>query len=251
MGSARVAASFISAVPPARDPVNATALTRRSRTSASPKSLDGPLKWEKTPSGKPHSAAASAIAPAASSDVPGCEGCAFTITGQPAARADAVSSAGRREGERKIARAEHGDGAERDFALPQIGARQRLAFSLRRIDGARRANRPAGRWLRKGEAGPWFFRARPSRRARGNPVSKPARSSRESPSAMIFSAQASRNRARVSSLLRGRHRMRDARARRRVPHPVRSPRRRAARSPRCAQGRPHETSQCRKHVENR
>jgi hypothetical protein len=59
-------------VPPPREPVKPTALIRGSVTSAEPTELPAPLISENTPSGMPVRCAARVIAPATSSDVPGC-----------------------------------------------------------------------------------------------------------------------------------------------------------------------------------
>ena len=56
-----------------------------------PVSVPAPWTWAKTPAGKPSAFTARAMAPATISDVSACAGCALTITGQPAARAEAVS----------------------------------------------------------------------------------------------------------------------------------------------------------------
>src|SRR5215217_2464795 len=79
-----------SAIPPPREPVKPTALMRGSATRADPVSIS-PSRSENTPSGRPDAETAAWIACPTSSPVPGCAGCPFTTTGQPAASAEAVS----------------------------------------------------------------------------------------------------------------------------------------------------------------
>jgi hypothetical protein len=55
MGSGRVAASCIKALPPASDPVKPTALMAGCRTSADPTNAPEPKISAKTPAGRPHS----------------------------------------------------------------------------------------------------------------------------------------------------------------------------------------------------
>jgi hypothetical protein len=56
------------------------------------------------------------------------------MTGQPAARAEAVSPPGHREGQREVRCAEHGHGAQRHVAQAQVRTRQRLAVRHGRVD---------------------------------------------------------------------------------------------------------------------
>src|SRR5688572_9405867 len=91
IGSSLPAASFTSACPPSKDPVNPTALTFGCSTSAFPTSKEAPCTCENTAGGNPHDCATAATRVATASEVCACAGCAFTITGQPAASAHAVS----------------------------------------------------------------------------------------------------------------------------------------------------------------
>ncbi len=91
MGSGREAARSISALPALRDPVKPTALTKGCVTRAPPTCVPLSNNKEKTPSGRPHFRTLARIACPTSSLVPGCAGWALTITGLPAARAEAVS----------------------------------------------------------------------------------------------------------------------------------------------------------------
>ena len=59
-----------------------------------------------------------------SSLVPGWALCALKTTGQPAARAEAVSPPAVEKAKREVAGAEHGHRAERDLALADVGAGQ-------------------------------------------------------------------------------------------------------------------------------
>ncbi len=91
IGAGRAAAAAAIASPPEREPVKPTARTRGSPTSVVPSSLPPPTSWEKTPSGIPVSSTARPTTRATSSAVPRWAWCALTITGQPAASAEAVS----------------------------------------------------------------------------------------------------------------------------------------------------------------
>ena len=79
------------ALPPLCDPVKPTAFTSGCLTRATPTAVPESISREKTPSGKPHSRTLSRTNWPTSSLVPGWAGCALTMTGFPAARADAVS----------------------------------------------------------------------------------------------------------------------------------------------------------------
>src|SRR6478609_8911691 len=91
IGSGRAAAAATRAVPPERDPVKPTALIRGSVTNAVPSARPEPNSTENVPAGRPAAATASATARPTSSEVPGWASCALTTTGQPAARAEALS----------------------------------------------------------------------------------------------------------------------------------------------------------------
>ena len=60
----------------------------------------------------------------------------MTTTGQPAARAEAVSPPGDRKGEREVRRAEHGDRADRALDQLEVRARRGLAVGQRRVVAA-------------------------------------------------------------------------------------------------------------------
>ena len=91
MGSGRCAHRSNSARPPRSDPVKPTALISGCCTSACPTSSPPPWINENTPAGMSQAVMAAAIAAATTSAVPGCAWCPLTTTGQPAAKADAVS----------------------------------------------------------------------------------------------------------------------------------------------------------------
>ena len=73
------------------EPVKPTAFVCGCITNALPTSKSAPCTCVKIPLGILHVEAAAKIALATISDVSACAGCAFTITGQPAAKAQAVS----------------------------------------------------------------------------------------------------------------------------------------------------------------
>ncbi len=75
--------------PPPGKPVNATAVTAGSATRARPAA--SPCTRVSTPSAAPASVRAAVRISAVRTENPGCPGCALTTTGQPAARALAVS----------------------------------------------------------------------------------------------------------------------------------------------------------------
>ena len=91
IGCGRSAATFIRAMPPEREPVKPTAWMAGCATSAWPMPLPVPVSKANTPAGSWQMAMALTIARATSSEVPGWAEWAFSTTGQPAARAEAVS----------------------------------------------------------------------------------------------------------------------------------------------------------------
>ena len=91
IGSGRAAAVAISAVPPVCEPVKAMALMAGWAARAWPTTRPAPNSSENTPPGSPHASTAAATADPANSAVPGWALWALTITGQPAASAEAVS----------------------------------------------------------------------------------------------------------------------------------------------------------------
>ena len=134
MGSGRAAATSISALPPFRDPVNPTAFTSGCLTSAMPTLLPESNKSEKTPSGKPHSRTLSSNSWPTSSLVPGCAGCAFTITGLPAASAEAVSPPATEKASGKLLAPKIATGPKRMKHRPQIRFRSRFAIGIGPVD---------------------------------------------------------------------------------------------------------------------
>ena len=91
IGSGRDEQRSISALPAAREPVKPPAFTSGCFTSADPMREPGPNSSEKAPSGSPHSRTLSRTACPTSSPVPGWAAWHLTMTGFPAANADAVS----------------------------------------------------------------------------------------------------------------------------------------------------------------
>ena len=134
MGSGRPAAAATRAVPPERDPVKPTALIRGSVTSAPPSPGPEPNSSENVPSGRPAALTASVMARPTSSEVPGWASCALTTTGQPAARADAVSPPATENASGKLLAPNTATGPERDGALADVGPRQRRAVGQRGVD---------------------------------------------------------------------------------------------------------------------
>ncbi len=100
MGAGRAAAASYSALPPRTDPVNPAAATSGCPTSATPASK--PWTRTTTSSGRPSWAAARRSSEAHSSEVAGWSGWALTTTGQPAARALAVSPPGTEKASGKL-----------------------------------------------------------------------------------------------------------------------------------------------------
>src|ERR1035441_9322074 len=91
MGSGRAAASCIKARPAYNDPVKPTALMLGCSTNAEPTSAPEPKINAKVPGGRPHSFTLLQMTWPTISLVPGCAECALTMTGLPAAKAEAVS----------------------------------------------------------------------------------------------------------------------------------------------------------------
>ncbi len=91
IGTSRFDAKSKRDLPPRMLPVNPTAFTCGCSTNRTPTSIPLLFKFENTPSGIPVCFAAFIMAEATNSPVPECMGCDFTITGQPAAKAAAVS----------------------------------------------------------------------------------------------------------------------------------------------------------------
>ncbi len=91
IGSSLFAAKSNKALPPRILPVKPTAFTFGCETNCCPTSIPLEFKLEKTPFGIPVFCAAFTIADATNAPVPACIGWDFTITGQPDAKAAAVS----------------------------------------------------------------------------------------------------------------------------------------------------------------
>ena len=200
MGDRRRAAAAHSASPAAREPVKPTAMTFGSLTSAAPSVGPSPYSSANTPAGSPHSAAAATIARATSSDVPGCASCALTMTGQPAANADAVSPPATEKASGKLLAANTATGPSGTIRWRMsgrgTGARSGWPGSIRapfqlpsRSTSANNRNCAAVRTTS------------PAIRACGSPDSSTARSTSSSPKAINPSAMASRKRARCSALV--------------------------------------------------
>lgn len=91
MGSGRAEAMEARARPPCREPVKATALVSGCPTISRLTRWSFPCRSEKVPEGISVFVEASLTISPSFSQVPGCPGCAFTMTGHPTARADMVS----------------------------------------------------------------------------------------------------------------------------------------------------------------
>src|ERR1700742_4539417 len=89
MGTGRSAAILARARPPGVDPVKPAALIAGGRSSVRPAWT--PWTRPNVPAGAPAAASAPVTISAVRSEVTGWSSCAFTTTGQPAARAEAVS----------------------------------------------------------------------------------------------------------------------------------------------------------------
>ncbi len=87
---------------------------------------------EKTPIGKPRAVTALPIAVAISSDVPGCPGWALTITGQPAANAEAVSAPATENANGKLLAAQTATGPMGARIRRRSGFRSGLRSSIAR-----------------------------------------------------------------------------------------------------------------------
>ena len=167
-------------------------------TSAVPSSYPLSKIREKTPSGISHVFAALIIALPINSLVPGWAGCAFTITGQPAAKADAVSPPATEKASGKllapnIAVGPNGICRMRKSARG-IGSRSGKAGSI-----LAPIQSPARTTLAKSLSCPMVRPRSPLIRPSGSPLSAIARVTNVSPSANISSAIVSRNTARFSS----------------------------------------------------
>ena len=181
--------------PPRCDPVNPTAWVRGCFTRAMANSGRLPCKSEKTPAGSPQAAAARFTAPATHSLVPGWAGCPFTTTGQPAARALAVSPPATENASGKLLAPNTATGPNgRSMRLKSgrgSGVRSGSATSIRASH-----QEPSRSTSAKSRNCPTVRPRSPINRSRGRPDSALARWSRGSPSARISSAIRSRKVAR-------------------------------------------------------
>src|SRR5271168_700135 len=91
IGRGRACATRHSATPPEREPVKAPAMIGGCFTRATPTSKPVSNNIENTPAGNAHSWTAALTTLPTRAEVSGCAGWAFTITGQPTAKAEAVS----------------------------------------------------------------------------------------------------------------------------------------------------------------
>src|SRR5277367_349997 len=103
MGEGRFAAKSKSARPAGMEPVKPTAFTSGCFTRAAPTEKPESKSKEKTPSGKSQARTLSRMMRPTSSLVPGWAGCALTMTGFPAAKAETVIPTGGEKGGWKIA----------------------------------------------------------------------------------------------------------------------------------------------------
>ena len=191
---------FINATPPEREPVKPTALICGCSTKAEPTSRPEPYINENTPAGMPVFFAAAVIARPTSSAVPGCAECAFTITGQPAARAEAVSPPATENANGKLEAPNTATGPNgmycRRRSLRGRGVRSGIAGSMRTSRYLPARTTPANKrnW-------PMVRPRSPSIRACGRPDSAIARCTKVSPRARISSAMVSRKVARASGVV--------------------------------------------------
>src|SRR5690606_37188444 len=196
IGSGRELAMSNRARPAACEPVKPTAAVAGCRTSAAPVS-GPPCTNEKTPGGSPHSAAARVIAPATSSPVPGCAGCAFTTTGHPAANADAVSPPAVENASGKLLAPNTTTGPI-GFSIRRISGRGAGVRSGNAVSIRASTHEPSRTVAAKSRSCAQVRPRSPTMRASGRPVSRVVRSISVSPSASISAAIVSRNRARAS-----------------------------------------------------
>ena len=89
---------------------------------------------ENTPGGIPVDATALTIARAASSDVAGMRRMSFHHHGTPGGQRRGRVASRHRERQREVARAEHGDGSDRNEHAANVRLRLRLAIGNRAID---------------------------------------------------------------------------------------------------------------------
>jgi hypothetical protein len=166
-------------------------------TIAMPTVEPPPCTRENSPAGRPQAATARTTAWPTSSAVPGCARCALTITGQPAARAEAVSPPATEKARGKLLEPNTTTGPS-GISMRRRSGRGSGWRSGRAGRCGRQPTNPRAPPARRAGAGRRCGRVRPCRRAGGRPVSAWARWSRVSPSASISAAMVSRSLARVS-----------------------------------------------------
>src|SRR5919199_1698606 len=197
MGAGRPAPASKSARPALSEPVNPTAAAEGCRTSSRLNSGLEPCNREKTPAGIPASSHARTTARAVNSEVQGGAGWAFTMTGWPAASAEAVSPPATEKARGKLL-------APKTTTVPMgISIRRRSGFGMGFLSGSARSMVASTQDPSPTRSA--NMRSCATVRARspvslwaGRPVSAEARSISSSPRATISSATASRNSA-VSS----------------------------------------------------
>src|SRR5580693_8870121 len=152
---------------------------------------------EKTPAGSPLAATARVTAAATISEVPGWASCALTTTGQPAARAEAVSPPATEKASGKLLAANTATGpmgTRRDRTSGRrAGLRSGSAWSMRAP-----FQLPSRSAAANSRSCPVVRPTSPVSRGRGRPVSRWARSAASAPTASISSAASSSRRARCS-----------------------------------------------------
>jgi hypothetical protein len=183
--------------PARREPVKPAALMRASATRPCEISMPASCSRAKTPDGRPQAFTASWTARPTSSDVPGWAGWALTTTGQPAARAEAVSPPATEKASGKFDAPNTATGPSGTLRRRRSGRgsglRSGWAGSIRASSQPPSRSTPANIF-----SWPMVRPRSPSRRARGRPVSAMARTIRSSPIASILAAMVSRNTARCS-----------------------------------------------------
>ena len=196
IGSGRWAAARTSAMPPWREPVKPTALMAGLVAKAWPMVRPSPCSSENTPSGKLQVATAAWIALPTSSEVPGWAPWALTITGQPAASADAVSPPPTENASGKLLAPNTTTGPR-----PILRKRRSGRGGVRSGSAESRvapAQRPSRTTLANRRSWPTVRPRSPSRRACGRPDSRIARSISAGPRSRMFWAICSRKAARCS-----------------------------------------------------
>ncbi len=201
MGLSRRAATSNSALPAACEPVKPTAAAAGWRTSDWPSVAPPPCNIENTPAGTPVFFAASLMAPATSSPVPGCARCAFTTTGQPTASAEAVSPPAVEKASGKLLEPNTTTGPSGNSMRRRsgrgAGCRSGSAVSMRAS-----TQEPSRTTCANSRSCPQVRPRSPVMRATGRPVSATARWISTSPSASMLAAICSRKPARTSGALR-------------------------------------------------